>query len=83
MTRRARFVGAVVHLHLVADDGETLEPIPLDPLTVPAPAWPPDVAGIVAELDRRLDAEADGHRAAAEDDQDPAVPWTSGQDAPV
>jgi hypothetical protein len=58
MSRRVRLVGATVHLTAVADDGETLHPLQLEPLGVPAAAWPPDLDAVLADVQRQLDAAA-------------------------
>jgi hypothetical protein len=53
---RARLVAVTVHLTAVADDGETLHPLQLEPLVVPAAAWPPDLDAVLAGVQRQLDA---------------------------
>jgi hypothetical protein len=62
---RVRLVAATVHLTAVADDGETLHPLQLEPLVVPAAAWPPDLDAVLAGVQRQLDA-AEGQAPDAE-----------------
>jgi hypothetical protein len=53
---RARLVGVVVSLEVVADDGATLYPVELQPLRVPAADWPSfDIAATLAQVQARLD----------------------------
>lgn len=57
MARRVRLVAATIHFDLVIDDGEHLEILPTDPLSVTAAQWPPDLDGLIGQLQDRLDAE--------------------------
>lgn len=52
---RVRLVAAVVHLELVADDGEMLRPLEVGALRVPAGEWPPDLDRVIRGIQRQLD----------------------------
>lgn len=54
---RVRLVSVVVQLNLVADDGNVLEPLNVQPIQVPAKEWPNwDVARVIAEAQNQLAA---------------------------
>jgi len=55
---RARLVGVVVSLEVVADDGEVLHPIELQPVRVPASEWSGfDVNEALAQVQTQLDGQ--------------------------
>lgn len=52
-----RLVSVVVQLNLVADDGDVLEPLNVQPIQVPAKEWPNwDVNQVIAEAQNQLTA---------------------------
>lgn len=51
---RVRLVATTVSLQLVNDDGETLAPLNVSPLVVPAADWPPDLDAVIADVDRQV-----------------------------
>lgn len=55
--RRARMISATIEFNVVADDGDLLTPIPIQPITVLYTDWStfsPDA--VLAEVQARLDA---------------------------
>lgn len=55
---RARLVGVVISLEVVADDGDTLHPIELQPLRVPASEWAGfDIDITLAQVQAQLDGQ--------------------------
>jgi len=55
---RVRIVAAQVTLSVVLDDGETLTPIQVDPITLSGAQWAAlDPAAIVADLQAQVDAQ--------------------------
>lgn len=57
---RVRLVAAVVHLELVADDGEVLRPLEVGAVRVPAAEWPPDLDRLIGGVQRQLDENGEG-----------------------
>lgn len=59
---KLRAVQFIVTPVLVADDGETLTPVPAEPITVPASAWPTFATDqwpkALAEAEAQLNADA-------------------------
>jgi hypothetical protein len=51
---RVRLVGAVVNLQLVVDDGETLDPLRIDPIQVAPKEWPLDVEAVISQVEAQL-----------------------------
>lgn len=52
--KRARFVSAQVQFQLVLDDGDEFEPVSMQPITVPAKAWPPNVPDLLAQVEAEI-----------------------------
>jgi hypothetical protein len=52
--RRARLVSAQIQFLIVLDDGEEFEPVSVQPITVPAKAWPPNVDEILAQVEAEM-----------------------------
>jgi hypothetical protein len=52
--KRARFVSAQIQFQVVLDDGEEFEPVPVQPITVPAKAWPPNVPELLAQVEAEM-----------------------------
>lgn len=61
MSKRVRVVQYVVHPVLVVDDGDNLDPLQVEPITVPAAGWAAFIDGgldhALAELQEGLNAE--------------------------
>lgn len=61
MSKRVRVIQYVVHPVLVADDGDNLEPLQVEPITVPAAGWADFIGGgldgALAELQDGLNAD--------------------------
>lgn len=58
---RLRVVGYIVQPQLMADDGETLTPLPVQPVTIPASEWPgviEAVAGGIEQLRQQIEGHA-------------------------
>ena len=56
MNRRLRIAAVTVHVQLVADDGDTLTPVAVDPLTISGADWP-NVVALVGDAVARLQAQ--------------------------
>jgi len=52
--KRARLVSAQIQFQVVLDDGEEFEPVTLQPITVPAKAWPPNVPELLAQVEAEV-----------------------------
>lgn len=59
MTARLRVVGYIVQPQVMVDDGETLVPLPVQPLTIPAADWP-NVVGLMAGAVEQLREQVEG-----------------------
>lgn len=49
---RLRIVGYVIHAQVMADDGENLVPLSVQPVTVPAAEWPNVVQAMAGAMDQ-------------------------------
>lgn len=58
MSPRLRIAAVTVQVQLVADDGDTLTPVPVDPITISGADWP-NVVPLVADAVARLQAQID------------------------
>lgn len=56
MTIRLRFVGVVLQPQFMADDGDSLVPVPVQPITIAAADWP-DVVKLFAVATEQLRAQ--------------------------
>lgn len=66
MKRKVRLVSITLQISAVADDGETLEPLHLKPVTVTAKDWETfSVGELLVTLEKQLDAESDQEPAQA------------------
>lgn len=52
--KRARFVSAQIQFQIVLDDDKEFDPVPVQPITVPAKAWPPNVDEILAQVEAEM-----------------------------
>lgn len=53
--RRARLASVTVQVNVVVDDGDVLEPIPVQSFTVAPAAWPPDLGAVLADIQGQID----------------------------
>ncbi len=58
MSARLRIAAVTVQVQLVADDGDNLAPVPVDPVTISGADWP-NVVEIVTDAVARLQAQLD------------------------
>lgn len=59
MTARLRIVAYLVQPQLMADDGDSLTPLPVQPLAIPAVDWP-NVVELVAAGIEQLRSQVEG-----------------------